>query len=90
MRQFYSVLLVLGGIAIGACVAPQLSPQASSADTPATPTKWEYRIYNEGMEPNLDEAEANKLGSDRWEMIGFALQSNNAYRAYIFKRSVAN
>lgn len=101
MRQFYAILLVLGGIALGACVAPQLSPAPTTAATDPTtvatePSKWEYKIEADSSSPfrYVGEKELNELGSQGWEMIGFALTESNQYGArsfrYVFKRPKAN
>lgn len=71
VRNFFGVLLVAGGIAIGACVAPQLSPQASNADTPAQPTKWEYlkvAVVPSYQNPKWFD-ELNSLGDQGWEIF---------------------
>lgn len=89
MRTAYAIVLVLGGIALGACVAPQLSPTPTNAAgetsgtvlTKPAVTQWEYKVVGYS-----DEAKISELGAQGWELVSIIQETKIGYVDDLSKR----
>lgn len=79
-EKVWPVLLVLGGIFVGACVAPQLGSKPSTAETPVTPTKWQYEYIKAPQYLDDYNKTLNAEADAGWELVAY---SGNVF---IFKK----
>lgn len=72
------VAVFLVGCAVGGVSSQVVVPKAS-AQQAATLTKWEY--FCETQFAHTTAASANKLGEQRWEMVGVSVKPGNELAA---------